>query len=184
MEKNITAETVNTKDAAATAPEDISQPSSSPATQFHCPFQQAALLQQALLPDKMRVAFFLGAGCPTAIRVPDGSGTKPLIPDISGLTLHISTAFNAIDDVALKTGFGTVISHVKEGGKPDPNIEDILSHIRLLQDVVGAREIDGLSGEVLSRLDKEICRFPFSPRHYPVSSFHVITDQTILIWQT
>jgi hypothetical protein len=53
-------------------------------SQAHCPYRQSSLLQQALAPDKMRVAFFLGAGCPMAIRVADGAGTKPLIPDVKG----------------------------------------------------------------------------------------------------
>jgi len=53
---------------------------------YHCPYRQASLIQQALTPDKMRVAFFLGAGCPTSIRIADGAGTRPLIPDVSGLT--------------------------------------------------------------------------------------------------
>jgi hypothetical protein len=106
----------------------------------------------------MRVAFFLGAGCPTAIRFPNKNATRPLIPDIAGLTRHISEAFNTTDNAPLKTGFGAVTSRLKEGSKPDPNIEEILSHIRLLQDVVGTKQIDGLSREVLTVLDKEICR--------------------------
>ena len=52
----------------------------------HCPYRQSTLLQQALAPDKMRIAFLLGAGCPVSIRIPDGETSKPLIPDIRGLT--------------------------------------------------------------------------------------------------
>jgi hypothetical protein len=158
MDKNITPETVEASGAEVAVPEAKSTPSSSPAMQFHCPFRQASLLQQALLPDKMRVAFFLGAGCPTAIRVPDGSGTKPLIPDIAGLTERISTAFGAKDDLALKTAFEAVTNRLKGNGRPTPNIEEILSHIRLLLDVVGTGTIDGLSPEILTQLDREICR--------------------------
>lgn len=33
-------------------------------TSSHCPYRQSTLLQQALAPDKMRIAFLLGAGCP------------------------------------------------------------------------------------------------------------------------
>lgn len=61
----------------------------------HCPYRQATLIQQALAPDKMRVAFFIGAGCPTSIRIPDGSATRPLIPDIAGLTARIRQALEA-----------------------------------------------------------------------------------------
>ncbi len=38
----------------------------------HCPYRQSTLLQQALAPDKMRIAFLLGAGCPVSIRISEG----------------------------------------------------------------------------------------------------------------
>ena len=42
-------------------------------TQTYCPYRQSTLLQQALAPGKMRIAFLLGAGCTVSIRMPDGA---------------------------------------------------------------------------------------------------------------
>ena len=130
------------------------------ATSFHCPYRQASLLQQALTPDKMRVAFFLGAGCPTAIRVPEGTGTKPLIPDIDGLTKQVVSSLNA--NATLKANYAVILQRLSTSGKANPNIEEILSHIRALQEVVGSGNIDSLSQQNLLDLDKEICRITTS----------------------
>ena len=61
----------------------------------HCPYRQSTLLQQALAPDKMRIAFLLGAGCPVSVRLPIDGGTKPLIPDIRGLTSFVDEKLKA-----------------------------------------------------------------------------------------
>lgn len=124
------------------------------ATSNHCPYRYASLLQQALAPDKMRVAFLLGAGCPVAIRISDGQNTKPLIPDIAGLTKHISETLQASQKY--KTGFNAILKRLK--GSSEPTIEDILSHVRALNEVAGNGSIDGLSKDDLDRLDAEICR--------------------------
>lgn len=160
MDKKATHETPEPAALAVAGSDTTSASTQVTATRLHCPYRQASLLQQALSPDKMRVAFFLGAGCPMAIRVPDKNGTKPLIPDIDGLTQSIIAAFDGKkgDDEKLKTPFATVIKRLRENDKPDPNVEEILSHIRTLQDVVGRGSIDGLSRKLLEGLDKEICR--------------------------
>lgn len=122
----------------------------------HCPYRQASLLQQALSPDKMRVAFFLGAGCPTAIRVADAAGKdSPLIPDIDGLTQKITSALSVAGN-PLSPTFNKVVGRLANG-TDKPNVEQILSHIRALEDVVGSGKIDGLSKTSLRDLDKAIC---------------------------
>jgi SIR2-like domain len=122
---------------------------------FHCPYRQSTLLQQALAPDKMRLAFLLGAGCPVSIRVPNGEGTRPLIPDIRGLTATINGRLSTSEE--FKASHGVVMKRF-DGGKPaEPTIEDILSHIRALQDVVRDGSIDGLNKAALVALDTEIC---------------------------
>ena len=124
---------------------------------FHCPYQQASLLQRAMTPDKMRVAFFVGAGCPTAIQVPDAMATKPLIPDIAGLTKQVAARLGNAAGGPSAT-FEVILKRLQASGKAKPNIEDILSHIRSLQEVVGAGAIDGLSGKSLVSLDTTICK--------------------------
>ncbi len=124
---------------------------------FHCPYKQATLLQQALASNKMRVGFLLGAGCPVSIRVqqPDG-GSKPLIPDIENLTKLICEEVEK-DDKHRET-FAGIRKRLMDSGKTNPNIEEILTHIRALVDVVGGSLIDGLSKNALTGLDERICQ--------------------------
>ncbi len=128
----------------------------SKSTRFHCPYRQATLLQQALTPNKMRVGFLLGAGCPVGIRIQNGGKSTPLIPDIAGLTKKVTETIEG--SVAHKASFATILKRLSDGGKPQPNIEQILSYIRALSDVVGNGNIDGLTGSDLSQLDAEICK--------------------------
>lgn len=124
---------------------------------FHCPYKQANLLQQALSPNKMRVGFLLGAGCPVSIRVPrPGGGTDPLIPDIANLTALVRSKVEV--DSTHKDTFATVSKRLNEAGSASPNVEEILTHIRALADVVGNSAIDGLSKKNLVELDERICQ--------------------------
>jgi hypothetical protein len=125
-------------------------------TQFHCPYRQSTLLQQALAPDKMRIAFLLGAGCPYSIEIPDGTGTKRLIPDIRGLTELVNSKMNELSQH--QADYATLLKRFDDGTPTNPTIEDILSHIRALQDVVRDGNIDGLNKTALTALDAEICR--------------------------
>lgn len=53
-------------------------------------------LEESLSLDKHPVALLIGAGCPVAVRIPDGSGgTRPLIEDIAGLTAAVGSALSA-----------------------------------------------------------------------------------------
>lgn len=122
----------------------------------HCPYRQATLIQQALAPDKMKVAVFIGAGCPTAIRITDGDGTRPLIPDIAGLTARIRQVVEASD--AYKDNFTKLVARMAKAGNKNPNVEEILSSIRSLGDVVSGGAIDGLEHDDLIKLDNEICK--------------------------
>jgi len=133
---------------------------------FHCPYRQSTLLQQALAPDKMRIAFLLGAGCPVAIRLPDGAGTKPLIPDIRGLTDHVNAQLAKSE--TLKTAYATLLGRFANGEPKNPTIEDILSHIRALQDVVRGGKIDGLDKPTLANLDREICKITTNVVNVPL----------------
>jgi hypothetical protein len=121
----------------------------------HCPYRQSTLLQQALAPDKMRIAFMLGAGCPVSIRVPEGVGTKALIPDIRGLTDAVNDRLGKSDPH--KSNYAALLNRFNGGVPKNPTIEDILTHIRVLQDVVRDGSIDGLDKAALSALDTAIC---------------------------
>lgn len=124
-------------------------------TPSHCPYRQSTLLQQALAPDKMRIAFFLGAGCPVSIRLPEGEGTRPLIPDIQDLTRMVNDRLSSSDQ--FKGHHATLLKRFECGEPANPTIEHILTHIRALQDVVRNGSIDGLDKAALAALDAEIC---------------------------
>ncbi len=121
----------------------------------HCPYRQSTLLQQALAPDKMRIAFLLGAGCPVSIRIPEGESSKPLIPDIRGLTNVVNERMSKSEQY--NDSYATLLKRFNDGVPTNPTIEDILSHIRALHDVVRDGNIDGLTKSTLAALDTEIC---------------------------
>ena len=69
---------------------------------LHDPTQCVKQLRQALAADKLAVGFFLGGGCPCAVRVAgEKEGTdRPLIPDIKGLTRDVHGKMTASQDHA------------------------------------------------------------------------------------
>ena len=133
-------------------------------TKTHCPYRQTKNLQDALTSGKGTVAFLLGAGCPVSIRMKDGvfcsdetaSGTVALIPDIADLTQLIKAELKGSEK--LKTCFEALLKRLDDdmpGSRV--TIEDILSHIRSLQDVIREGSIDGLDKTNLAALDIAIC---------------------------
>lgn len=117
----------------------------------HDPIQYVQQLQQLLSAGKLRVGFFLGAGCPTSIK----SGGVPLIPSIKGLTDSVASNLRKSADHA--ASFNLLMQVFSEDGLPEPNIEQILSKVRALKEVSGKSSVRGLSHIQLDALDKEIC---------------------------
>ena len=122
----------------------------------HCPYRRTTDLLQRLAPAKMRVGFFLGAGCPLAVRVQDGSETLPLIPDIAGLTKQVKDHLEG--DAKLKAVTQSLWDRVVDRGFLVPTVEDVLSHIRTLKSLCGKGQVDGFSEEQLVKVDGAICR--------------------------
>lgn len=124
--------------------------------QFHDPIRQANYLRQSLATDKMRIGLFLGAGCPVSIKIDENGKKMPLIPDINGLTQIIC---NKMEDCkGCEKSFSAILAHFKKDGKPNPTIEDILSHIRSLEQVAGIEAVRGLKADELNTLDQKICQ--------------------------
>ncbi len=123
--------------------------------QLHDPARQANYLRQCLATDKMCIGLFLGAGCPYSIKVENCGKMIPLIPDIGGLTQTICDKMNESRDY--KKSFTKVLSNFKKDGHGNPNIEDILTHIRSLEQVAGTDSVRGLNADQLIELDKHIC---------------------------
>lgn len=118
-----------------------------------CPYRQAMLLQQAVTSNKTKVAFLLGAGCGVSIR---GTDNAPLIPDIAGLTRQISEKFQTLP--RYKSTFNGIIDHLKETKPENQTIEDVLTYIRSLAEVIGHAKWNGLDKIAIANLDTLICR--------------------------
>lgn len=108
-------------------------------------------LQESLSLDKHPVAILLGAGCPSAVRIPEGEGTRALIPDVRGLTAHVKTAL--VDDECFKN----VCEQFDEDENPEATIEDMLSRVRLLARVAGKGTVRGLDQDQLVAVEKRLC---------------------------
>lgn len=124
----------------------------------HDPLQCVKQLRQTLAADKLSIGFFLGAGCPCAIRVPrDGTdGGDPLIPDIDGLTQIVAAEIECSE--RHKESFARLTKILAEDGYAAPNVERILSCIRSLREAAGNKEVRGLDAKSLDDLDQEVCR--------------------------
>lgn len=120
----------------------------------HCPYSQSDLIQQALTPDKMRIAFLLGAGCPVSIKSEVEGGWESLIPDISGLTQRVE---EELDTSSYSQPYKIIKERLNKSGGRNPNIEEVLTHIRALKDVVHDGDIAGLNQGLLTELDAQIC---------------------------
>ena len=122
------------------------------------PTDHVALLHQCLAGDKKPIGFFLGAGCPLAVRIADGSGAAriPLIPDVNHLTDKVRRSIGCSSE--LRSPFKSVEEQLILDQDHRANIEDILTHIRTLAAVAGHGDVRGLTGSQLALLDEFICQ--------------------------
>lgn len=132
-------------------------------------------LQESLSLDKHPVALLIGAGCPLAIRVPDAGGkTLPLIPDVRGLTDHVTKS------LAGNKAFDNICNQFIEDGNAEATIEDMLSRVRLLARVAGNGNVRGLSKADLVSVEKAICtevsRVVRAELPNDVSPYHYLAD--------
>ena len=124
--------------------------------------RQLSYLQQCLSSDKKPLGLFLGAGCPTAIRLDDA----PLIPDIADITNSVrDTLRQTQDHERLLTA---VENNLERDGGLNTTVEDMLTHIRVLRSVAGTDTVRGLTAEELVTLDVAIC-----------SCIHKLTDKAL-----
>ncbi len=123
---------------------------------LHDPTQCVKQLRQVLSADKLPVGFFLGAGCPCAIRIPNGDGKtdRPLIPDIRGLTKDVHEV--VVASAEHKDAYGKLSGTFQEDGTADPTVETMLNRIRSLREVAGKGAVRGLSFTELNDLDQQI----------------------------
>lgn len=119
---------------------------------MHDPIRQADFLRQTLAHAKRPFALFIGAGCAASLRSPEDA-SKPLIPDIAGITAIVSAA---LDGSASSGTFATLRSGIHADGLPSPSVEDYLTQIRSLRQVAGSQTVRGLNRSELEDLDTRI----------------------------
>ncbi|QZZ96110.1 hypothetical protein KZ659_05515 [Klebsiella pneumoniae] len=115
----------------------------------HDPIRHIKYLRQSLSQDNEAIGFFLSAGCPLSVDMPEGQW--PLIPDVVNLTKYIHSELNDNEQYA------KLISELEKAEKNKNNIEDILSFLRALVSVSKGGEVRGLTEEQLSILEITIC---------------------------
>jgi hypothetical protein len=122
---------------------------------YHDPVRQLKYLRQTLSQNKKPLGFFIAAGCPLAVNMPDEK--FPLIPDITGLTKFVSEELKSKNDK--KNNYDLLLNELNKTGNKNPNVEDILSFVRGLKQVsIGATNVRGLTEEDLIELEKSICK--------------------------
>lgn len=114
---------------------------------IHNPDRYMSDLRQILSLGRKRIGLLVGAGAPTAIRISKETGKivdggEPLIPDVARLT---DVVINA-----LKEKHAVAVAAIRADLKPvfgaTPNIEAVLSRIRLLAQAIGEETVHGLKG--------------------------------------
>lgn len=115
-------------------------------------------LSQCLAQSKRPLGLLIGAGCPTSIRVDSGDGKhKPLIPDISGLTVQINCNLGTGDgDNSDEGAYSKLVERLTGDLGSTPNVEEILSHIRALASVVGRGCVHGLDAAAIDQLETSV----------------------------
>lgn len=117
---------------------------------FHDPIRHLEYLRQSLSQDNKPIGFFVSAGCPLSVQMPDGEW--PLIPDVKNLTEWINSEMSA------NKKYQALLSEVDKAKKDSKNIEDILSFIRGLQQVSIGGEVRGFSQKDLETLEADVCK--------------------------
>lgn len=116
----------------------------------HDPIRHLKYLRQSLSQDNESIGFFISAGCPLAVTMPEGEW--PLIPDVANLTKHITTALGGDPSYEL------LLKELATAGGNTENVEDILSFIRSLCLVAKGASVRGLTEGQLIELERTICQ--------------------------
>jgi len=115
----------------------------------HDPIRHLRYLRQSLSQDNESIGFFISAGCPLSVAMPDD--LWPLIPDVANLSRHINKVLCEHKE------YVKLLEEIKKAGKNAENVEDILSFLRALLSVAKGGEVRGLKEVDLLRLQNLIC---------------------------
>lgn len=115
----------------------------------HDPIRHLKYLRQSLSQDNESIGFFISAGCPLSVGMPEGQW--PLIPDVENLSIFIN------DQLKENKKYSVLLTELKKAEKNNKNIEDILSFLRSLLLVSKGGCVRGLCEKDLLELEQEIC---------------------------
>lgn len=116
----------------------------------HDPLRHLKYLRQSLSQDNESIGFFISAGCPLSVEMPEGQW--PLIPDVLNLTKFIN------QQLIRNPQYKLLLTELKKAEKNTENIEDILSFLRSLLLVSKGGNVRGLSETNLLDLETVICK--------------------------
>lgn len=116
---------------------------------FHDPIRHLKYLRQSLSQDNESIGFFISAGCPLSVVMPEGAW--PLIPDVANLTIFIN------EQLKDNEKYTVLLAELKKAEKNVENIEDILSFLRSLLVVSKGGDVRGLCEKDLLELERAIC---------------------------
>lgn len=123
---------------------------------IHNPDRYMGDLRQILSQGRKRIGLLLGAGAPCSIKV-NGDGKidpkgDPLIPDVLRLTAAVLSSIKGNDALVVDA----VRKDLKAKRGVEPNIEAILSRIRLLSQAIGNETVHSLNADGYVTLGKTI----------------------------
>ena len=103
------------------------------------------------------IAFFFGAGTSCAVRAPSAPGEskteEPLIPAVTDLTKKVKERAVALGD-KYEQAWGLIETRCKENNE-EPNIENILSRLRMMLNAVGNTDtLVGLNRDEIKEMEK------------------------------
>lgn len=115
----------------------------------HDPLRHLDYLRQSLAQDTKPIGFFLSAGCPLSVEMPEDQW--PLIPDVKHLTQWINNELKSNDK------YSSLLKEIDSAQKDRENIEDILSFIRGLKQVSIGGTVRGFTEMDLEKLENLTC---------------------------
>ncbi|MFT6925864.1 MAG: hypothetical protein ACJAZP_001456 [Psychromonas sp.] len=118
-------------------------------TTVHNPDQYMYDFQHVLTHSKKKIGILLGAGAPVSINVGNEKTWKSLIPDIAGLTEIVKESLAGDDVIA----FNAIADSLSNN-----NIEQVLSRVRSLAEVIGEAKVHGLNSDGYKTLSITICK--------------------------
>lgn len=137
--------------AVSTPP--VVSPPKPPLSAIHDATQQARYLRQILEDNKLRIGYFLGAGCPLGIYDAVGEKSVVLIPAVVELTKRVAAGLGSSG----KEAWDLLCGECKSPDCADPTVEDVLTELRTLANRRGSATVLGLAKKRLNDLDIEIC---------------------------